>query len=160
MRWFGKRNKGDRQQQGGRPPSGSAAPPAAKDRVVRVFISSTFRDMFREREIGQTRLTTTAQAIRGAVRDLGRSTVGRSLLRRCIFDPVFPKRCAGLDDNHKWRVDRNDLIRSCLGGENSTGPCLEVGTVQARNLETVRKPGILIGRTPCSSVLATLLTSR
>jgi len=57
MSWFGKRRKSGQQKQGAEPPSvrqpDSLKPdnlkPSAKERVIRVFVSSTFRDMVEDR---------------------------------------------------------------------------------------------------------------
>jgi len=57
MRWFGKGKKREQQQLAGEAFPGDVVTPAdrldpqpaAKDRVVRVFVSSTFRDMVEDR---------------------------------------------------------------------------------------------------------------
>jgi hypothetical protein len=57
MRWFGRKHKQQQQQPDGQMLPGDVAPtaarpgprPGAKERVVRVFVSSTFRDMVEDR---------------------------------------------------------------------------------------------------------------
>jgi hypothetical protein len=95
MRWFGKRNKGDQQQQSGKPPSGSAEPTAAKlspqlaakDRVIRVFVSSTFRDMQARSRFHVGRFTG-CRCKAGSKLQVGKFRVHRLQVTGCRFELV------------------------------------------------------------------------